>query len=142
MKTIITITLILCSIGVSAQFHVRVECWGKSDNPDYQDYFIKYTNNNWKTSHSINHSFDISDPDFTPFNVCYTPYLFMSIGTAKHEAIDFAKQFKSFAICEAYNKDVLVKYHKLLAYRKAHPFKKKVINPLVNKNCCKTDQIY
>lgn len=141
MKPLILALLLMGSLSVKAQYHVRVECFGgvKSD-PDYQYYIIRFTNDNWKTSSIIMDAFDISDT-MEKLNVCHQPKLFTSLYTSKQDAISFAKELTSFKKCVAYNKSILDRYNRLVIYRRLHPIKPKFI-PKSKRNCCKLTQIY
>lgn len=141
MKKLITIILLLSSLMVKGQYHIRVECFYMSEDQRFTNYIISFTNNNWKHRDTLKHSFDISDPDITPFNVCHQVLLFQNMYTAKDDAIFFAKKFISYKQCIDFNKLALLEYKMLIGYRKAHPFKKKV-QKLTKVACCKLTNIY
>lgn len=139
MKKLLLPILILLSIGVKAQYHIQVRCFGPADDEQYQSYVIYFTGDNWNTEYPIRDAFDVSSTGDT-LNVNYIERIFMSLGTAKQEAIDFAKNFKTYKQCIEYNDHELKRYRQLYAYRKAHPIKTKP--PVVKKACCKLIQVY
>lgn len=140
MKTI-TILLFTLAIAmtVSAQYHIRVECFTENEDARYQSYAIYFTADNWHTKQTINTTFDCSSED-TPVDVYHDVYIFVEMDTAEQQAIEYAKRFKSYQQCINYNEAILKKYHQLLTYRKAHPIPKPIVP--VKKACCKVTQVY
>ena len=140
MKHLLTFILAFTVLSGYGQYHIRVECFGHDNDPDYQYYYIRFTTNNWKTSTPLMESFDISD-ETTPFDVTIQEKLFTSYRTAKQDAIEFAKRFKTLNDCINWNNYQLQRYRQLLAYRKSHPIKRQ-IEKAAKKNCCTLTQIY
>lgn len=140
MKKIILLCLFMNGCLAFGQYHIRVNCFYKLGK-DYDQYFINYTNDNWKTKHPLMEAFDISG-DLNPFDICYQEKLFQSMYTAKQEAISFAKWFTTYKKCRDYNTEAHNLYLRLLSYRKRHPIRKSV--EVVDKNykCCTTTKIY
>lgn len=79
MKTIITSILIFSSFEVHAQFHIKSE-------PTKFGHTVVYTGDNWKTKRELKST--------------YGRWLLPN----KRSADSLAVKFKSFAICEAYNR--------------------------------------
>lgn len=140
MKKILTILLSLCSITAMAQYHIRVECFG---NQKIEAYYIRFTNDNWKTIYPIKDAFDNSVEGVclpTNEDVHFQEYLFL-IDNPKEQAIAFAKKFKSYYQCLKWNEDQRDKYLKLYAYRSKHPMRKNIEIP-IKKHCCTITQVY
>ena len=144
MKTILTILLAFIVSVSMAQYHIRVDCFynpgDKYDGDKYSEYCVSFTGDNWKKTKKLMHTFDISD-EIIGNDVVYQEKLFISMYTSKQEAIEFARDFKSYSQCIEFNNRALKKYYNLLAYRKSHPIKiQKRIIP--KEQCCKTTNIY
>lgn len=144
MKKLISI-LLLATLGCGksfAQFHIKVECYGRYKESQ-QPYIIKYTKDNWKTERSFNECIDLSEMMEMESYIFYKPKLFVNNGHQKQDAINFASKFNSFKMCDDYNQGIFNKYLRIKEYRRVHPFKKKTPSPaLIKQACCKTIKIY
>lgn len=121
------------------EFHVRVGCVGEdlpfNDGRWAYDYPIYFTNNNWATEQEIMASFDCSTNWAGGNCVAHQPW---TTGGDSTIAIAFAKKFKSYNQCIAYNDSIEMRYHVLQKYRDQHEI------PQVSEkkeDCCKTINI-
>lgn len=91
------------------EYHIRVECYGSM-------FCVRFTNDNWITEDKLMTAFDNSQQGYDGL----THQIWLT--KSKEEAIQFAKLFKEYNDCIAYNSEMEEKFRKLKAYREAHPF--------------------
>lgn len=129
MKTILTTILLISSLTSMGQFHLRIMCWDDEKDPIYQRYYIQYTDDGWKTIRPIMETFDL-DISYSSTHVFYQEKIFMSMYTAKTDAIKFARRFTCYNKCVNFNVSVYRHYQELLYYRKSHPIKQYCCKPI------------
>lgn len=146
MKKLLLLFLILLSIGVKAQYHIRVECDDEIMRPP-QYYTITYTTNNWLGLAYLQ-EIKTKDEFFTDNSDDHRSYkdvyLFQFYSPNKNRLIEIAKHFKTYQDIVNYNKNLTANYLKQKAYYlsirpKITPF---VPKPLAKKECCKLTQVY
>jgi hypothetical protein len=88
-------------------YHIKATCFGAGGL-----YVIHFTNDNWKSFADIKHVVDLR---WARLGVSYDPKLFKTFS----EAIEFAKQFKTYDSCISYNERTQRIYDSLI--RKPEP---------------------
>lgn len=97
-------------------FHVKIKSYG-----DGVCYFaIWFTNDNFITQQNIMQVIDLSE-----ISGGVDVHFQLDLFRTSDEAIQFAKQFKTYDLCVAYNEKMRLSYEKTLQMRKANPPPKK-----------------